>query len=464
MDSSVVDSLARIVGPPNVLTDAFDLDRYTGDALSPTRAYYAEYAFERTADVVVRPRNTAEVSQVLRLANESLIPVVPFGAGTGVMGGAVPIRGGIVLDMQRLDRALAVDPVGLTAEVEAGAVLGDVERCLAEQGLMLGHDPYSVPIATIAGTISTNGVGYRASAYGPMGDQVVGLEAVLPDGRVMTTRAVPMYSSGPNLNHLFIGTEGSFGVITKATIKVFRLPEAQAFCAVSFDSFTEGFNAVVEMVGLGIKPSLLDLTEEEDGVVLHLLFEGFREGVEAQHQRGLMVCASEGGRHLGPEPTMDYWEVRRDSAENYKNAALGKPRSVRWSRWSSRRGFDYLHMALPASRVLDYRRQADAIIAAAGIKSVEYAIWSRPELFSMLVVPEFGGVADAKDRLARTVDEVLQLAQDMGGVMEYCHGVGVKLNHLLAREMGTGHDVLQSMKRLLDPNNIMNPGKLGLPA
>ena len=273
-----------------------------------------------------------------------------------------------------------------------------------------------------------------------------------------------MYSSGPNLNHLFIGTEGSFGVITKATIKVFRLPEAQAFCAVSFDSFTEGFNAVVEMVGLGIKPSLLDLTEEEDGVVLHLLFEGFREGVEAQHQRGLMVCASEGGRHLGPEPTMDYWEVRRDSAENYKNAALGKPRSVRWSRWSSRRGFDYLHMALPASRVLDYRRQADAIIAAAGIKSVEYAIWSRPELFSMLVVPEFGGVADAKDRLARTVDEVLQLAQDMGGVMEYCHGVGVKLNHLLAREMGTGHDVLQSMKRLLDPNNIMNPGKLGLPA
>ena len=464
MDSSVIDALARIVGPPNVLTDTFDLDRYTGDALSPTRAYYAEDAFERTADVVVRPGAAAEVSRVLQLANELLIPVVPFGAGTGVMGGAVPIRGGIVLDMQRLDRVLSVDPVGLTAEVEAGAVLGDVERCLAEQGLMLGHDPYSVPIATVAGTISTNGVGYRASAYGPMGDQVVGLEAVLPDGRVITTRAVPKYSSGPNLNHLFIGTEGSFGVITRATIKVFRLPEAQAFCAVSFDSFAQGFNAAVEMGGLGIKPSLLDLTEEEDGVVLHLLFEGFREGVEAQQQRGLEVCNEEGGRPLGPEPTMEYWEVRRDSAENYKHAALGKPRSVRWSRWSSRRGFDYLHLALPASRVLDYRRQADAIMAAAGIKSVEYAIWSRPELFSMLVVPEFGGEADARERLARTVDEVLQLAQDMGGVMEYCHGVGVKLNHLLAREMGAGHDVLQSLKRLLDPNNIMNPGKLGLPA
>ncbi len=464
MDSSAVESLARIVGTPNVLTDPFDLDRYTGDALSPTRAYHAGDAFERTADVVVRPGATPEITRVVRLANELLVPIVPFGAGTGVMGGAVPIRGGIVLDMQRLDRLLAVDPVGLTAEVEAGAVLGDVERVLAEEGLMLGHDPYSVPIATIAGTISTNGVGYRASAYGPMGDQVVGLEAVLPDGRVITTRAVPKYSSGPNLNQLFIGTEGSFGVITKATIKVFRLPEAQVFSAVSFDSFGQGFNSAVEMVALGIKPSLLDLTEEEDGVVLHLLFEGFREGVEAQQKRALDVCAREGGRPLGPEPTMDYWEVRRDSAVNYKSVALGKPRSVRWSRWSSRRGFDYLHLALPASRVLDYRRQADAIMAASGIKSVEYAIWSRPELFSMLVTPEFGEQAEARERLADAVDQVLRLAQDMGGVMEYCHGVGVKLNHLLAREMGAGHEVLQSLKRLLDPNNIMNPGKLGLPA
>ena len=408
------------------------------------------------------PGDTAEVSQVLRLANESLIPVVPFGAGTGVMGGAVPIRGGIVLDMQRLDRALAVDPVGLTAEVEAGAVLGDVERCLAEQGLMLGHDPYSVPIATIAGTISTNGVGYRASAYGPMGDQVVGLEAVLPDGRVMTTRAVPMYSSGPNLNHLFIGTEGSFGVITKATIKVFRLPEAQAFCAVSFDSFTEGFNAVVEMVGLGIKPSLLDLTEEEDGVVLHLLFEGFREGVEAQHQRGLMVCASEGGRHLGPEPTMDYWEVRRDSAENYKNSRLGQ---------TAQRPLEPLvqpsRVRLPAHGLARIPRAGLSPPSRRHHSRRRYQVGGIRYLEPPRIILHAGGArvrgSSRRQRTAwaRTVDEVLQLAQDMGGVMEYCHGVGVKLNHLLAREMGTGHDVLQSMKRLLDPNNIMNPGKLG---
>lgn len=462
MNISAADSLADVVGKTNVLTDHFDLDRYTGDALPPTRAFGAEAAFERLADVVVRPKSTAEVVKILQMANEIRLPVVPYGGGTGVMGGTVPVQGGIVLDMQRMNRVLAVDPVGLTAEVEAGAVLGNVESLLTEHGLMLGHDPYSVPIATIAGTISTNGVGYRASAYGPMGEQVVGLEVVLPTGQVITTRAVPKYSSGPNLNHLFIGSEGSFGVITKATIKVFRLPESQIFSAVAFDSFDQGFNAAVEMLALGIKPALLDLTEEEDGILLHLLFEGFKEGVKAQEKRSMRVGTQAGGRPQGPEPTIAYWEVRRDSAENYKNSALGKPRSVRWSRWGSRRGFDYLHLALPTSRVLEYRRQADRIMAAEGIKSVEYAIWSRPELFSMLIVPESGNQADARDRLALTVDRVLKLAQDMGGTMEYCHGVGVKLNHLLAREMGSSHEVVRTLKKTLDPNNIMNPGKLGL--
>ena len=378
------------------------------------------------------------------------------------MGAVVPARGGIVLDVKRMNRVLEVDPASLTARVEAGVVLEELETVLAEQGLMIGHDPYSVPIATVAGTISTNGVGYRACAYGPMGDQVVGLEAVLPDGRTIETRDVPKYSSGPNLNHLFIGAEGTFGVITRATIRIYRIPESAQFASVGFDSFEEGFNAATEMLALGIRPSLLDLTEEDGEVTLHLLFEGFTEGVTAQAQRSDAVCEAAGGYSLGTEPTEHYWEVRRDSAENYKLTALGQPRKVRWNRWRRRRGFDYLHLALPSSRVLEYRRQAGDILASQGITVAEYAIWSRPELFSMLIQPESGDPAEARQRLARTVDRVLMLAQDMGGVMEYCHGVGVKLNHLLARELGVGHEAIQDLKRTLDPNNIMNPGKLGM--
>ena len=461
LPDSLIGSLTQILGQENVLTDPYDLDRYSGDALSPARAFGAEDSFERLADVVARPGSTEDVSAVLKLANESGTPVVPFGAGTGVMGATVPSMGGIVLDLQRMDQVLAINPTDMTAEVEAGVVLEDLENALALQGLMPGHDPYSVPIATVGGTIATNGVGYRAGTHGPMGDQVVALEAVLADGRIMSTRAVPNQSSGPSLKHLFIGSEGVFGVITKATIRVFRLPEAQVFAGVAFDTFDQGFNAAAEMFALGVRPTLVDLTEEDEGITFHLLFEGFREGVQANEKRALALCAQFGGRLLGPDPTTAYWENRRQSAENYKDSALGKPRSVRWSRWRGRRGFDYLHLGLPISKVLEYRKRCDEIMSKSGVRAIEYAIWSRPELFSMLLVPE-SGTAASRERLGETVEQVLKLAQDMGGVMEYCHGVGVKLNHLLAREMGVGQDVVRALKQALDPNNIMNPGKLGL--
>ena len=459
---SLISSLSNTVGTENTLTDPYDLDRYSGDALSPSRAFSAENSFERLADVVVRPASTTEVSTVLKLANEFQTPVIPYGGGTGVMGGTVPTAGGIILDLQRMNKIISINPTDMTAEVEAGVVLEDFENILFDLGLMPGHDPYSVPIATVAGTISTNGVGYRAGAHGTMGDQVVALEAVLPSGQIMKTRAVPNQSSGPSLKHLFIGSEGVFGIITKACVRVFRLPESQVFQSIAFDTFQQGFNAATEIFALGVRPTLVDLTEEDTGIIFHMLFEGFQEGVAANEKRALRVCSQLGGRMLGPGPTTTYWETRRQSAESYKVSALGKPRSVRWSRWRSRRGFDYLHLGLPISQVLEYRRRCDNMMAKAGFRVTEYAIWSRPELFSMLIVPKSGTAANSRKRLEETVQQMLELAQDMGGVMEYCHGVGVKLNHLLAREMGAGQEVVQAIKQALDPNNIMNPGKLGL--
>ena len=461
LSSAAISALKQIVGAENVLTDAYSLDCYSGDALNPYRAYGAEDAFERLADAVVRPVNTKQVSEIVSWAMTENTPLIPMGGGTGVMGGTVPARGGVVVDLKRMDRILEVNAKDLTAMVEGGVVLHDLVEKLAEHGLMPGHDPYSVPIATVAGTISTNGVGYRAAAFGPMGDQVMALEVVLPDGRVIATKAVPKYSSGPNLNQLFIGSEGAFGIITKATIKVFRLPEAHAYATMSFDGFGQGFEAAAEITALGIRPTLLDLTEDDDGILLHLLFEGFTEGVPVQQERAKRVCSQFGGRDVGPEPTMEYWRYRHQSAENYKRTALGKPRQVRWNR-TGWRAFDYLHIALPISKVLEYRDRCEQLMEATGVRVVEYALWSRPELFSMLLTYDGEEGDGFRDRLAEVVHQVLTLAQDMGGIMEYCHGVGVKLNHLLARELGVGHDVIRDMKRTLDPAGIMNPGKLGL--
>ena len=475
--SELAANLVAIVGPEHVLTDPDALDRYSADALTPYRAYYADAVFERLADVVVRPGNTGEVSAVVAFAQRSAVPIVPYGGGTGVMGGVLPARGGILLDLSRLNRIIAVSPDAMTAQVQAGIILQDLYDGLEPYGLMPGHDPYSVPIATVGGAISTNGVGYRAAAFGPMGEQVVALEVVLPDGRIIATRAVPKLSAGPNLNHLFIGAEGVLGVITEATLRVYRIPEACANATVEFADFAAGFAAVSELLAIGIRPALLDLTEDDAGVLLHLRFEGFREGVEAGMSRTLAICQAAGGWDAGPEPTLDYWQQRHDSALNYRDNALGRPRAVRWQRqWG--RTFDYLHMSLPSDRVLDYRRQADALLAARGIEVLEYSLWSRPEFFSMLIAPADAGEpgrrrgrerrsGDSSDpevraNLSAAVDEVLQLAQDLGGIMEYCHGVGVKLNHLLGREQGASAAVIQDLKRMLDPAGIMNPDKLGL--
>lgn len=462
LDTSILHPLIEIVGEENVLTNEYDLDRYSGDALTPSRAFGAEKSFERLADVVALPGSTREVSEIVKLAAAASMPVVPYGGGTGVMGGALPIRGGIVVCMQRMDRILEVSPKDLTATVEAGVVLGDLVDRLEDDGLMFGHDPYSVPIATVAGTISTNGVGYRAAAHGPMGSQVVALEVVLPDGTVLETRQVPKYSSGPNLNHLFIGSEGVFGIITRATVCVFRRPEARALVSASFEGFDQGFEAAAELLAIGMRPTLLDLTEEDAGTTLYLLFEGFEEGVAAQEARWEKVCAQFGGTSTGPGPTADYWNYRHQSGENYKRNLLGRPRRDRWARWGGGRGFDYLHMALPISRVLEYRDRCKEIMAGTGVRVVEYCIWSRPELFSMMLRSDEDAGDHIRERLAEVVEQVLTLAQDMGGTMEYCHGVGVKLNHLLRREQGSGHDLVKGLKSLLDPGNVMNPGKLAL--
>ncbi len=466
LGTTLVESLAQIVGPNDVLYQTDELERYSTDALTPFRAFRAAPRLYRTADAVVIPRSVEHVVALVKWAVENQIPLVPYGGGTGIMGAALPVEGGIVVDLKGLDRILEINPTNLTATVEAGVVLEQLATRLEEQRLMLGHDPYSLHIATVAGAISTNGVGYRAAHYGPIGDQVLGLEVVLPTGQLLSTLSVPKYSIGPNLNHLFIGSEGGFGIITKATLRVFRQPETRAYATVGFPTFDQGFKAVVELFGIGLRPALVDLSEERDrGIFLYMVYEGYKEAVEGQYQRSLELCLTFGGTDLGPSETVDYWKNRHDSGLRYREQFLNQPRTTRWQQlWSSRdgRGFDTVHVALHVSQVLEYKHRCQEIMAKYQVGVLEYSIWGQPKFFSMLVQPDTKRVEEAQKTLAQAVEEALTLAQDMGGAMEYCHGVGVKLSHLLAREMGVSLDVIHAIKGALDPANIMNPGKLEL--
>jgi alkyldihydroxyacetonephosphate synthase len=466
----VIPALTALLGPTQVISDAPRLALYRLDGLRPSRGYRERQRLGILPGCVVRPRRTSDVLALVQWANAAHVPLIPYGGGTGLMGGAMADGDGVLVDFKNMCNILAIQRDDRRAVVEAGVVLSRLEEALRADGLTLGHDPWTVGIATVGGAISTDGLGYRGGQYGSMGEQVLGLEVVLSTGQVLRTRAVRKSSTGPDLTQLFIGAEGVFGLITEATLEVFPAPEAHALLAFAFPSFADGFAAVAQMAAVGLRPALMELTEDfltEDitrslierypGVSLYVGCEGFQELVEAQRKRVLAICLHHAGKDLGEGAAQAFWKSRHRTAERFQQDRLQNlPRGILDTR--SEASFDYVHIALPTTQILPYRQRALDLCQQYGIVVTQCGIWTHPELFSM-VLHNPGGCLGI---LADTVDRLLELAQDVGGSMEYCHGVGVRLAHLLERELGAGTTILNTLKRGLDPDYVLNPGKLGL--
>lgn len=474
----LAEALVDLLGQENVSLDGAELERLAWDALRPHRAFLGYDKLEPQPRVAVRPRSSEQVAAVVKLAAEQGVPIVAYGGGTGLMGGAVALRPSIALDMAGLDQILSISRQDRTVWTQAGVILEALEKELNRHGLILGHDPWSLPIASVGGAISTNGLGYRAAKYGSMGDQVLGLTAVLADGSIVKTRPASPRSTGIDLNHLLIGGEGCFGIISEAILRVFPQPEKRLLVAYGFSTFEDGFAAVCKMFDIGLQPALLDYGEtyspplmkrflrglypqaEEPG--LYLAFEGFKEEVDAQARRAQSICESFGGRDLGRGEARSFWDSRHQAAERYARSRLWRA-GERALGWAAGMKLDFVHVAIPASRVLEYRRRCHDILTRHRIYPLEYGLWCQPELFSVVMAK-----MSLKNRgrttlaMARAVDELLTLAQDMGGSMEYCHGVGLRLAHLMEREHGAGLEAMRAIKRALDPHNILNPGKLAL--
>ncbi|MBI4312851.1 MAG: FAD-binding oxidoreductase [Chloroflexi bacterium] len=466
--STLLDALRQALPAEVILLEGRDREMRLADAFNPLRGFPRDRSpWWQTPAAVVMPATTGQVAAVVRLAGQHRSPVVPFGGGTGVMGGAVPPQGAIVLDLRGMSKVRSVSVEDRVVWAEAGVVLSDLDAALEPHGLMIGHDPWSTPIATVGGAVSTDGVGYRAAKYGSMGDQVLALEVVLPTGEVVQTKALPKRASGPDMDRLFIGAEGVMGVITAAALRVFRLPEKRRHAAFSFPTFEAGFAAVGEMFALGLRPAITDLTEEppeEEGdvpVLMILTYEGYKEEVSAQASRSAKIAVAHGGTNIGPAKAQEYWRDRHVPGYRFKSDSQPLLPRERWERaWPWRGLGDYMDAALPASKVLEYRRQAQAICQEAGVAIRQAAVWTQPELYSMVLtrpgdLSELASFREVSDRL-------LRLAQDMGGSMEYCHGIGLKLLHLAGREWGQNLEAVRRIKQALDPYGIMNPGKLGL--
>jgi alkyldihydroxyacetonephosphate synthase len=460
--SDIVATLREVLGPDRVITEPAKLEELSWDALSPARLHPKHRPQVTGPLCVIAPRSTEEVRRIVGLANTERTPLVPYGGGSGLMGGALSVRPGVVVDMRAMNRVLDVDVEARSARVESGVVLEALDGRLNEAEYILGHDPWTVPVATVGGAIATNSVGYRAGAYGSMGDQVLGLEVVLGNGEVLRTRAVEKSSAGIDLNALFIGAEGCFGIITEASIRIFPRPEARLLHAFQFTNFETGYRAIEEIFFQGLRPALLDFgdSDNQGGALLYLGFEGIRECVAAESARALAVCLAHGAGALPEAEAERFWRDRHAIARRFLNN-----RRERRERGSDGVFRDWIHVALPASKVLRFRQAALEIIERRGVRLHESGLWIQPELFSMplmIVADDAANSASAQCVLEDTVEELLGLVQQMGGSMEYTHGVGVKLAPLMAAELGYGLEILRQLKNILDPNGIMNPGKLGL--
>jgi len=469
MGKGILADLRRIVGSAGASDQPHRMSRYIGDALGAFRAYQAAEGLNAVPRVVVWPQGTEQISRVLRYAQQQRVPVVPYGGGTGVFGAAAPIEDCIILSLDRMNEVVGLSSHDFTVTFQPGVVLSDAASALGSAGMLLGHDPWSRPIATVGGAISTDGVGYTAARHGSMGDQVLGIEAVLADGEIVRSRASAKPTNGFPLDRLLIGTEGTFGVVTEATIQTFSFPEKRVIACVEFPTFEAGFQAICSLYAEQVRPSMIDYgtesssdvpSETDEDATLYISFEGFKEDVEAQWNRTLEICRPNEGAEGPAAEAMRFWETRHASGERYKRNVLENQDPARSRQGSSSFRMDYLHVSLPVSRVLEYRRNCMRLFADRGIKVREWSIWARPEFFSFLIEQEVDDGRKTAPELGRVVDEVLTLAQQMGGSMEYCHGVGMKLAHLVAVEHGSGLDVMRRLKRSIDPNNILNPGKL----
>ncbi len=451
---AIVQALREVLVPEQVATDRDILALLARDALHPER--FPEGTAMARPLCVVRPGTTDDVSRVLQVANTAETPVIPVGGGSGLMGGAASIIPGIVLDLRHL-QTIRIRPADRMADVGAGVTIEALNQAAAEHGLMCGHDPWTVAVATVGGTISTNSLGYLGGKYGAMGDQVLGIEAVLPTGEVVRTRAVEKSSTGPSLHAFFVGAEGCYGIITAATLRLFPIPQERLLQAWRFQDFATGFAAVNALFDSGIRPGLLDYGDQDPTpdhdpfAVLFVSYEGPKRVAKAEAEEAAALCKRYQGRRMPQREVQEFWEERHDIGDAY---AAARRAGTPWRR--TRPHFDYMHVALPPSAVLAYRQQCLERLAQRDLRATQTGLWDHAGLFSLVYTG--GKLAD----LAAAQQELLMLCQDVDGSMEYCHGVGIRLAALMAREHRAGGDVLHRVKQSLDPRGILNPGKLGL--
>jgi FAD/FMN-containing dehydrogenase len=452
-------SLIGAIGGNKVLFSDSDLQVYRSESFS--RLMSEKEKGRSSPDFAVLPETAADVQEIVKIASEFEIPLIPKGGGSNLVGMLVPVIGGIIIDTIKMKKIIEISVPNLSVTVQPGITLKELDEELSKHGLALNQLQGSYKVATIGGSISTSGFPRKHNKYGAISDRVMSLEVVLADGGILRTGPKVLYTStGYRLHQLFIGAEGTLGVITEATLRVEPLPEAQAIVMAFYDDFAKSLEVATRVKTSGVMNIGLEAFEipkvwdykvpaGKRGVVI-VDFEGTRGEVEAEKEFVTKILLETGGVLSDPKDAEAY-------AVGYEMIWCGLRAMTEQRR-------DYLCSFIPTERLMEfYDKIWNDIMPRYGITNTPSGercgldVGRYEMAYGTFMLPD-----DEKwhENYRSATKEIAELTVSLSGSIAACMGVGMKYNNYMSMEYSeTALDTMRGIKKVLDPKNIMNPMK-----
>jgi len=451
------EKVIEIVGASNFTDQLEELVPYSYDASMNVHR----------PDAAVWPESTEQVAEIVRFANEYKIPVVPRGAGTSLSGGVIPIQGGIVVDLSRMNRILEISIENRYALVQAGVVCDDLNRQLAKHGFTFPPDPASSTVATIGGNVATNAGGIKGAKYGTTRDYVMGLQIVLPTGEVMHTGAYTMKCvSGFDLAKLFVGSEGTLGVITEVTLKINPLPRHSMTAVATFTRLEDAGKAISQTMTSGVLPSVMEIL---DKVTLNAIKEN--TDIDLPEAEAMILTETDGFTWEEVEAQMDV--VLGILNQNHPSLIkTAKDEKERLGLWKARKSayatlartstsFALDDVTVPISRIPELLVGIQNISQRHGLQVATYGHAGDGNLHPQILYDEYDPVT--VEKMEKVEEAIFHLAISLKGTLTGEHGIGLsKANYMTLEHDPVEMALMRRIKKTLDPNNIMNPGKRAL--
>ncbi|WP_371803338.1 FAD-binding oxidoreductase [Candidatus Lokiarchaeum ossiferum] len=462
----VISKLKKILGNQWVSTDYIDKVAYGKDYWLISNQMTLDGKIPAYPDIIVWPQKTHQIAEILKYANSHKppIPVIPYGEGSGVVGGAVPIKGGIMVDMKHFDQ-ITINAENMTATIGTGVNGKVLERYMHEHGFRMGHIPQSLHASTVGGYVAHRAAGQFSGKYGKMEDIVKSLEVVLPTGEIVKSKFYPRASVGPIVDRIFLGSEGTLGIVTEVTCRIWPFPEKQAGSSFVFPTLQDSLNAIRETLQANINPAVVRIYDKpetvrhfgstekksKDKLMVIFVFEGSSRLVDLEMTITEENCLKHNGEACGSRPVDHWFETRFNVKESSDFGPYGLV-------------FDTVEVSIPWDKANElYEAVVQEILAVPGaLMATGHASHFYPTgvcfYFTFSGVPKKN--QDYLELYNQCWDAAVRGTLLKGGAASHHHGMGLNRTRWMQLEHGEEFILLKRIKKLLDPNNIMNPGKL----